>query len=441
MDGTYAGAVPVAPDTASSGHPALSNRQLLLVFGAALTVRIVYCLLALHSYTFHADDGHYSEIAANVASGHGVSSDFPYLWVHHTAFRPPLYPLALGGAYALLGVHIGVAQGLNVLLGSLVVVMAAVVAGRLAGRRAALVAAVLAGLHPSLLANDGVALTEPLALLFMLLALWLLLTRRWLLAGAALGLLVLTRPSAQLLVPTLAVLLLLQARWRQALAVVAAAVLVVSPWVARNVVYFGKPVIVTSNGFNLAAIWSDQAVAAGHFVDPVRDDAFADLRGYQRSPANLNEANLDATFQRAGLHGLRTHLRRVPSQIKANVLFLFDVSWARNDDPERLDGRNLAVRHATLPVVWLLEVLGIVGLVGLVRRRDGLLVAVTAAYFVAVALVTVAPPRLRAPFDVLACVAIGVLVSRLSRRRRRQDPPEQPPAARRVPERAGVTGL
>jgi len=401
-------------------RPSLTRRQLCLVFAAALTVRVVYVLLALRSYSFHADDGHYSEIASNVAAGRGVSSAFPYLWVHHTAFRPPLYPLLLGAAYAVFGVHIGVAQGLNILLGSLVVVLAALVAGRLAGRRAALVAALVAALHPALLANDGVVLTEPLALLLMLLAVWLLLTHRALLAGLALGLLVLTRPSAQLLVPTLAVLLVLQARWRQALAVVAMAGLVVAPWVARNVVYFGKPVIVTSNGFNLAAIWSDQSIAAGHFLDPVRDPSFTELRGYQHSNANLNEATLDATFRQAGIDGLRTHLGRVPSQVKENLLFLSDVSWGRNDNAEQLDGRNLAVRHAALPLIWLLELAGVAGLAVLVRRSDGVLLVVTAGYFVAVSLVTVAPPRLRAPFDVLACIAIGVLVSRLSSRRRHE---------------------
>jgi len=431
--------VALATDRAAPSRDGLTRQQLGLVFAVALAVRIPYCLLALRSYTFHADDGHYSEIAANVAHGHGVSADFPYLWRHHTAFRPPLYPLLLGGAYALFGVHIGVAQALNVVLGSLVVVLAAVVAGRLGGRRAAIVAAVLAALHPALLANDGVVLTEPPALLLMLLALWLLLTRRWLLAGVALGLLVLTRPSAQLLVPTLALLLILQARWRQALAMAAAAVLVVSPWVVRNVAYFGKPVIVTSNGFNLAAIWSDQAIAAGHFVDPSRDPTFADVRNYQRSYANFNEANLDAAFQQAGLNGLRTHPERIPSQVRNNVEFLLDISWQRNDNPERLDGRNLDVRHATLPVVWLLEALAVVGLVRMLRRRDGLLVAVTAGYFIAVALVTVAPPRLRAPFDVLGCVAVGVLVAQPPWRRRERDLGIMP-AAGRVPAAAAAPG-
>jgi len=235
------------------------------------------------------------------------------------------------------------------------------------------------------------------------------------------------------------VLLILQARWRQALVMAATAALVVSPWVVRNVVYFGKPVIVTSNGFNLAAIWSDQAIAAGHFVDPIRDPAFADLRGYPHSYANLNEANLDAAFQQAGLHGLRTHPERIASQVKDNLLFVLDISWQTDDDAERLDGRNLAVRHATLPVIWLLEVLALVGLVPLLRRRDGLLVAVTACYFIAVALVTVAPPRLRAPFDVLGCVAVGLLVARPPWRGRDQDLGTAP-AVRRVPASAAVPG-
>ena len=66
----------------------------------------------------------------------------------------------------------------------------------------------------------------------------------------------------------------------------------------------------------------------------------------------------------------------------------------------------MGVRHATLPFVWVMEILGALGL-ALMARRGQILVPLVAVYFFAVALVTVSPPRLRAPYDVLTCVAVG----------------------------------
>ena len=100
-----------------------------------------------------------------------------------------------------------------------------------------------------------------------------------------------------------------------------------------------------------------------------------------------------------------------------NILPLLDYDWRRGDRPERLDGRWMPLRHAGLPMVWVVTALGAAGLVvGAWRVRGGGLVALAAAYVPVVALVTVAAPRLRAPYDVLACVGVGLLVARISRR-------------------------
>jgi 4-amino-4-deoxy-L-arabinose transferase-like glycosyltransferase len=415
-------------------QPGLDRRTLLVIAGIALAVRIVYVLLAVRHYVPSTDDAHYSDIARKVSEGKGFSSQFPYLWTHPTAFRPPLYPSLLGAAYAVFGVHIGVAQALNVLLGTGVVVLAAMLAHRLGGRTAALVAAGLATVHPALLAGDGVILTEPLALLLMLAALLALDRDRYALAGLLAGLLVLTRPSAQAYVPVVALYLLFagmrrlgwRAGWKTALrgAVVfgLVAVVTVTPWVIRNQIQFGKPVLVTSNGFNLAAIWSPLAIRSGGFIDPIRDPRNAAVTRFSSDYYNLNEANLDATLRKEGLDGLRANKGRIPSKLWQNVRYYTDISWRANDNPERLDGRNLAFRHATLPFVWLVEILGLVGFVLLRRRRLGVLVLLTAAYMTAVSLITVSPPRLRAPVDVLFCVAIGVLVAAVLRWRKRPEP-------------------
>ena len=409
-----------------------SLRGAAAIFAVALVVRIAYVLVFLRNYHPQTDAQHYIDIATQFAHGHGFAADYPYVWVHATAFRPPLYPLLLGTAFAIFGVHVAVAQALNVILGSGVVVLTAIVTSRIGGRRAGLIAAGLATIYPPLLANDGVPLSEPLGLLAMLAAVWALLSGRPGWAGVAAGLLVLTRPSAQLIVPLVALVLWRQVGLRRAVGFAAVAVIVVTPWVIRNESIFHRPLIVTSNGFNLAAIYSPVALKAGQFVDPVFDKRFASVRNFGHSYVNLNEANLDSAFRREGIKGIREHPGQVPSVIWLNTRRLVDETWSLNDGPERQDGRPIGLRHATLPLVWLVEIVGLVGLIRMARqarrdyrerpRTEGRLgqgvIPLIALYFFLVSILTVSVPRLRAPVDALLLIAIGVLADQLWTRRR-----------------------
>ncbi len=384
----------------------------------AAVVRVAYILIFLRHYELQTDADHYNRIATSISRGQGWSAEYPYPWAHATAFRPPLYPLLLGAMYFVFGEHIAVAQVLNVALGCGVVLLTAVVATRLGGRQAGVIAAVIATLFPPLVENDTVPLTEPLGLLLLLLAVWALLAGRLGWAGIAVGLLVLTRPSAQALVPLIALVALWKVGWPRALGFTVAALVVIAPWVIRNDAIFGRPLIVTSNGFNLAAIYSPIALQTGHFVDPVFDPRFAPILNYANSPENLSEANFDATLRRYGLTGIREHPGEVPGVVWKNVTRLTDLTWRLNDGPEAQDGRPLRFRHWTLPLTWLLEVVGVVSLAVLVRRtwRDRVrdrfgagVVPLLAAYFFLVSIATVSVPRLRAPDDILMIVAIGVV--------------------------------
>lgn len=435
----------------------LGAGTLLVLALIAVVVRVLYVVLAVRGYAPTSDGAHYNDIARKVSEGRGIASQFPYLWTHPTAFRPPLYPVLLGGMYFLFGVHIAVAQVLNVALGTGVVVLTAVLGSRLGGRTAGLVAGGVATVHPALLAGDAVILTEPLALLLMLATLLLLDRERWAWAGLFAGLMVLTRPSAQLYVPVIGLYLLvsfarrsgwlrrrrtrqqvgaragLGAGLRAAVVFGLVAVVAVLPWVVRNEIELGKPVIVTSNGFNLAAIWSPLALHDDHFIDPVMDTRNDGVTRFHELE-NLDEASLDTTLRKEGLDGLKANPGRIPRIVGRNVLYLFDYHWRGNDNAERLDGRNITFRHRTLPFVWLVLLVGAVGFVLMRRRRLGVLIVLTAAYMAAVSVVTVSPPRLRAPVDVLCCVGVGVVVAEIRRRRKR-------PAASGVDEAALVAPL
>ena len=305
-------------------------------------------LTVLPAYTPLSDAHHYHTLATAVAEGRGLVHPFPLGHEHPTAFRPPLYPLLLGALYAVTGVRLGAAQMLNVVLGTLVAVLAASLAGRLAGRRAGIAAGLLTAGFPTLIANDGPPLSEPLGLALMLATLVLLLDRRTGWAGISTGLLMLTRPSAQLLLVALGAWIAWRLGWREAVRYAVVAVAVVMPWIARNWAAVGGPVLVTSNGFNLAATYSREALVVGDLVDPVFDAPFAPLR-----VGVADEATLDAAFRDYALASLRERPLGVIQVTARNALRLFEIKPSENIGAEFIDVRSIKAHTLTLPHVQL----------------------------------------------------------------------------------------
>ena len=100
-----------------------------------------------------------------------------------------------------------------------------------------------------------------------------------------------------------------------------------------------------------------------------------------------------------------------------NAQRYFELDPALNTNAERLDGRDLAVRRWTLPLFYVVTVVGLAGLVA--HRREPLVVLIlaTMAYFAVSSLLLISVPRLRAPFDLLCAVGVGLAVDAVLRRR------------------------
>jgi hypothetical protein len=279
------------------------------------------------------------------------------------------------------------------------------------------VAGGLVAVYPPLIANDTVTLTEPLSLALLLGAFLALAGRRWIWAGVLVGLLVLTRASAQYLVVVIGLWLLWQIGWKRALGFVGVAGLVVAPWIVRNEVQLGSPVLVTSNGFNYAAIYSPPAQVAAGFVDPVADPWFA-----EQGVTTADEIEWQRRLQRIAVDNVKDNPRLVPAVVKRNLLAYFELTPERNEVAEYYDGRNQDFRGVGLPLFYAVTVLGVVGLA--LRWRDPLVALLlgVAGYFVLTSLVLVTAPRLRAPFDVLCCIGVGLLVAWVMERRRSTAP-------------------
>lgn len=378
---------------------------LVTVAITALIARILYWVLVTPNYRTDSDAAHYEIIAKYIASGDGFQIKFPTFDLHQTAFRPPLYPYVLGGTYRVFGDQLVVGRALSLVVGVAVAALAALLISRIATRRAGLIAGLCVALYPPLLANDTAILTEGLSLLLLVGILLLLVDRRWILAGGLCGLLVLTRTSAQFLIPIVALWLLWQIGWKRALGFVGIAVIVVSPWVVRNWVVMGSPVLNTSNGFNAAAIYSPEAIELGGFVDPAIDQRFKStwLLKY-------DEVAWSKKLQSIAWDSVKQHPTYVVTVIGRNLTTYLELKPSENDLAETFDGRQLGFRRAMLPLFYIVTLIGVAGLI--IRRREPIVALMIAlgAYFTVASLLFVGPPRLRTPFDFFCCLGVGLAV-------------------------------
>lgn len=372
----------------------------------ALLARAAYWGLATPDRILRSDASQYDFLAKNLAEGRGYVDVYPWLELHPTAFRPPGYPSLLGAVYWGLWPSPGIGRAVNVVLGVAVAATVVLLVDRHLGRRSAVAAGLGVALWPNLIANDTYVLTEPLSLLLLVAVLWCVLDQRWAAAGIATGLLVLTRPSAQYLVVVLAGWVLWRAGWRRAVVLVGVTALVVAPWVVRNQVEMGSPVLVTSNGFNYAALYSPPADEADRFVDPTQHPWFDDRRLDQ-----ADEVVWDRNLRDLAVDHVRDRPAVVPEVVWRNTRAYFELQPSLNDQAEALDGRHAGVRSWTSWLVWPLVVLGTWGLVRHRRTPLVLLSGIVAAYFTLASLVFVAPPRLRAPMELGLVIGAAALLS------------------------------
>jgi hypothetical protein len=398
------------------------RRTTLLVL-IAVVARVAYWKLAIPGYHPISDAGQYSELAWNVAHGKGLEMGFPALAPHPSAFRPPVYPLVLGFWFFVFGSTVGAGQALSVITGVAAVLLTERLARRLAGPVAGMVAGLAVAVYLPLVADDVMLLTESLSMVLLAGTLLLLVERRPVLAGLTSGLLILTRPSAQGLALVAALWLWWTVGWRRALYFVGVVALLFAGWVIRNEIQLGSPVTFTSNGFNLAAMYSTQAQQSGNFVDPVFDPRFQDLRLLQ-----FDEVKWSRTLTDRGISGLEHNPLYVFDVVGSNSKAWFELVPTTGDSAERLDGRNITVRHWALPEFYIFTVGGIAGLIVTRRQRHTVLLIAVSLYFTAASLLLLAPPRLRAPFDLINCVGLGLLAAWWWQRRHQVEEPAVDPA-------------
>ena len=306
--------------------------------------------------------------AANWVAGQGYTFDFYGYRAANPlqSFMPPLFTALVAACLATPWPEITFSI-VQVALSSLTVLLVYLTAAQLACPAVGLTAAVLTSVYPPflILVDQN---TVPVLNTFLL-TLWLWATfrlidqggRRWaVLAGLALGLNILSRPSSIGLVGVMLLGVWLRARgnggegeegrsrnWRhQAIMVVATMSLTVTPWLARDLLVHHRPVWISTNGgftfwngnnpfttgsaFDVRA--ADLAAYSGEIVSAPDGAAIVQVKPYplplelRDTVATLDEVALDRALYSASLAFIQGHPGRWLGLLAQKVVSLW---WFR----------------------------------------------------------------------------------------------------------------
>src|SRR5919204_5045413 len=320
---------------------------------------------------------------------------------------------------------------------------------------AGLLAALAATLHPYLVWHDvhmnREILDELLAAAIVLLALLVLDKRSLPLAlvlGAVLGLAILGNVRLVLLPLVVGAFLLLARRPALVLATLAAAAVVVSPWVVRNRASIGCTTLTTDG----RALWKAnnpntlRTLEHGKWIDdvppipgtpPTPQDAGAIYASTGRV-VPTNEGAQMRYYRHLAFRFMEHHPGEKAKLAGVAARMLWQPAVTRTEG-RRGAGTSLDVGRRVVEPAYMivLYALGLVGLLYVPRRLAALALALL-AYDTLTAMLFAGETRYRVPWDFLIALCAAAAVTRLARRRARI--PEDAPG-RRAPARETRVGL
>ncbi|MDP9294613.1 MAG: glycosyltransferase family 39 protein [Actinomycetota bacterium] len=403
--------------------------------------------MATPGYVLVHDAKDYDRHARSIAIGHGYAdSGRPG---RPTAFRPPGFPVLLAGVYKIAGVErapearrVLPARIVQAVLGTLIVGLVGLLAAQLWDRRVSLVAMALAAVYLPLILVGGSVMSEPLFAALLLAALAAALAHREsghrfrfaLLAGFLAGLTILTRANAGVLLAPLAYAVwnaTPRLSWRALAppaALVATAILTVSPWTIRNALELHAFVPVSTQlGSALAGTYNDQARTDRENPASWRSRHHG-LKEYEPLYARArqtNEAVLEKQLRKRAMQYISDHpgyLATVAFWTSARMLDLAGMDWSRHTASTISVTAGWAV--AGVVCFWIFAVLAVAGaFTAPARRAPWFFWAVPVLLYLGVVLLVVETPRYRTGIDpfivMLAALALTRRVRPASGRRAR----------------------
>lgn len=382
----------MAEELKSFPRMAGSYRMRFAVFILALAVRIAAIELTGAGTMTFGDAADYVNTAQSICVQHVYPErgNLPF-------FRAPGLPFFIAAVTACEPSRIrAVKYGLAVADALTVVVIVAI--AQLVGT-SPWIAALLAIFHPFFVAGVTDIRSEPLFMLLLTAAIWLVLRGRVVGAGVAVGLASLVRPTGLLCIPLLAAFAFVRAarvstpasgRGREgglkaraarvAMVLIAAAMVTLSPWVIRNFLRFHELIVVNdAGGFNMwrgthpdmlatASIGDREAFAKASWTFETQTVAAAArlVDGRAKTPGSRN---------REWARMARENVRRDPGQAARDTVRKGLIYWRPWLHPAEHGPRAVAVSFVIIAGLYLL------GALGMFRHPDRQLVRATLVFF------------------------------------------------------------
>jgi 4-amino-4-deoxy-L-arabinose transferase-like glycosyltransferase len=383
------------------------KKLLLALVLLALVVRVGYitgakkgpCEIApnhwIHTECAVGDQTFYNGEANRLAQGDGfVVWGTPGRHAPPAADHPPLTVVVLApmawlimhGPFSWVNDPSGVTEEryYMAVLGTILVLLIGLLGRRVGGDRVGLLAALFAALYPNLWMNDGLIMSETVTGIVVVLALLLAYKLRErprlstaLGCGAMCGLVALARAELGLFIPLLAVPAAIAAvgvdrrtHLKLAGTVVAAAVVVMSPWVIYNEVRFKDTTFVSTNdglalaGSNCDHVYYGSAIGLTYLQPPCID--------VPEPPGD--QSQVSSIYRSRALRYMRDNASQVPLVVMARI----GRTWSVYRPLDMLlfnlaEGRERFAILAGIITYYPLAALAIAGGWILVRRRRGLL--------------------------------------------------------------------
>lgn len=415
---------------------------LLLVFFAALVVRVAYNLTTGHGYVAQFDAWEYDKLARNLIQYHcfcftpGVPS----------ISRAPLWPWIIGVIYWLWGTNNLNARLFLSVLGSGTCVIVYLFACNLFGRRYGLIAGLIAVIYPNLFIYDGWLYSESVYTFFYVSFAYSLYRfqktrgKRWIVFSAlSLGFSMLARQNGMFTIALLIVFALIVGwkhimSWRKAISstvlMIVLASLIVLPWSIRNYLETGYIVPVATGGSTVLAGAYNDTVFTNPFLGAIGTWVPPDMAQprIQETQPCCNLTGENSNQEAYAFHWMLTHWHSMPRLLILHFINIWrpispDGASPASQFPERLSSKVIKMALRFIPPV--LYAFGLVGLVGLWRHKwhDLLTISLTIGLTIVQCVALYGSVRFRAPIEpmliILATGGLAWIIQQLFTRRRK----------------------
>jgi 4-amino-4-deoxy-L-arabinose transferase-like glycosyltransferase len=193
------------------------------------------------------------------------SGIYSYDGSHPSSYRPPLYPAFIAAADLFTGRPVETVLIAQVIIGALTVTLACLIAARAFDQPTAIIAGAMLAVAPMTSRYAAVLWTETLFTFFIIASIALWSRQHRLMAGVLLGFATLTRASTLpfvLIIGLIGLVRINRPSHRQLLVAFVGALLVLAPWVTRNVGKVGRWTIADA-GFGVNLLYGTAELRSG----------------------------------------------------------------------------------------------------------------------------------------------------------------------------------